>query len=170
MDLVVYIFRGGVRERKKQSKLELAYAKRRLASVLAKDPQETRKMVWHAAQIIAMAREYFIHAPCETMRVFMGHIFILAFSKYGCLTEPRLQTQHQLPLVRLDQPTWREEQKPAIKRWIELGGPASVGSVEDIYDATCLERLKQDALQMMREMRVWGLGRKFCKVLEGFDT
>jgi hypothetical protein len=172
MDLVVHVFRGAVRDRRKQSRLELDFAKRRLAAVLTKNLKETRAMVWHAAQIIAMAREYFIHAPCETMRVFMGHIFILAYAKYGCPLSRGVEEQEhgRFPPVRLDQPTWREEQTPAIDRWIEKGGPASVGSVEDICDAACLGVLKEDALQMMRDMRIWGLGKKFCKVLDAFDT
>jgi len=169
MDLVVYMFRGAVHDRRKQSGSELDSAKRRLTVVLAKNPQQTRAMVWHAAQIIATAREYFIHAPCETMRVFMGHIFILACAKYGSLNDSTCQG-HSMPPVRLDDPTWRDEQKVSINQWIQTGGAASIGPVEDIGVPTAVTGLRLYAVNMMREMRVWGLARKFCTVLEAFET
>lgn len=102
----------------------------------------------------------------------MGHIFILAYAKYLCPPSCTVERQGhgRVPPVRLDELTWREEQTLAIDRWIEKGGPASVGSVEDIGDARCLGTLKEDALQMMRDMRIWGLGKRFCKVLDAFDT
>jgi hypothetical protein len=100
----------------------------------------------------------------------MGHIFILAYARYGVPPGGRNASSAQFHPVRLDQPTWREEQRLAVNRWIGTGGPASIGSVEDIHNLESLLALKQDALQMMREMRVWGLGRKFCKVLDSFET
>ncbi|KAH8807130.1 fungal-specific transcription factor domain-containing protein [Xylogone sp. PMI_703] len=179
MDLVVYIFREGARGRsshssKQDESSDIESAIHRLKNIWAHDPLHTRAMVWHAAQIIAMAREYFIHAPCETMRVFMGQIFILAFAKYGAAQQQQKHmdaasaTRPATVAVRLDEPTWRENQKSAVNRWIEIGGPASVGSV-NIYDPSCVAALKSNSLQILADMRVWGLARKFAKILKGFE-
>ena len=56
MDLVVHIFRTSA-SRSKQTDPGLMFAKRRLAAILVKNPQKTRNLAWHAAQIIAVANE-----------------------------------------------------------------------------------------------------------------
>ncbi len=98
----------------------------------------------------------------------MGHIFILAFAKF-CPLEQDAETTSGRP-VRLDLPTRTFDQKTLVNAWIIHGGPATIGAVQNIHGNGCVEALKQEALQLMREMRVWKLAEKFCRIIESFDA
>ncbi|KAH7234591.1 fungal-specific transcription factor domain-containing protein [Fusarium solani] len=82
LDLVIYIVRNLVSSAPQQHNgIEVARA--RLKLTFAKDPKTARRLCWHATQIVTIANEYLVSAPCEIMRVFMGYIFIIAYSTYG---------------------------------------------------------------------------------------
>lgn len=40
----------------------------------------------------------------------------------------------------------------------------------NIQDSGCVEAVEHEALLLMREMRVWKLAEKFCRILESFDA
>ncbi len=166
MDLVVHIFRTSASQSKPPDQ-SLASAQRRLAAILAKDPQKARRLAWHAAQIVAVANEFLVSAPCEIMRVFMGYIFLLAFAKFG----PQTSSDHKFEMcaVRLDLSNRVEGQKAAINAWFEVGGPASIGSVKNIYSDGCVRSISLEAQTMLRKLRYWGLAKKFIRILECFE-
>ncbi|KIX06137.1 uncharacterized protein Z518_04111 [Rhinocladiella mackenziei CBS 650.93] len=166
MDLVVHIFRISASQSKPPNN-GLASAKRRLSSILRKNPHKARNLAWHAAQIIAVANEYLVSAPCEILRVFMGYTFILAFAKFG--PQPSPDTDCESCSVHLDLSNHRDGQRTAISTWIENGGRASVGAAENIFSEEGLKVLSQDAQTMLRKMRFWGLAKKFIRILESFD-
>ncbi|OCT53940.1 hypothetical protein CLCR_09525 [Cladophialophora carrionii] len=166
MDLVVHIFRTSA-SHSKQRDPSLSSAKKRLAAILAKNPHKARNLAWHAAQIIAVASEYLVSAPCEIMRVFMGYIFILAFAKFGPQSSP--ETNYASCPVRLDLSNRMDGQRTAIATWIENGGPWGIGSVESIYSPGSLHAISEEARAMLRKMRFWGLAKKFSRILESFD-
>jgi len=166
MDLVIHICRIQASQ-SKQPDHSLASAKRRLGSILGKNPQNARKLAWHAAQIIAVANEYLVSAPCEIMRVFMGYIFLLAFAKYG--PQPSADAGLDACPVRLDLSNQRDGQRTAITTWIDIGGPASIGAVKNIYSDGGSKAIGQDAQTMLRKMRFWGLAKKFIRILESFE-
>lgn len=166
MDLIVHIFRTSA-STPKYPDPSLLSAKRRLAAIMIKNPHKARNLAWHAAQIIAVANEYLVSAPCEIMRVFMGYIFILAFAKFG----PGHSSEPSYPScpVRLDLSNRIEGQKTAITTWIENGGRAGIGAVGNIFGPGSLEAISQEARAMLRKMRYWGLAKKFSRILEHFD-
>ncbi|KIY01633.1 uncharacterized protein Z520_03185 [Fonsecaea multimorphosa CBS 102226] len=166
MDLIVHIFRSSASQSRELDQ-SLVSAKRRLRSMLVKNPTKARNLAWHAAQIIAVANEYLVSAPCEIMRTFMGYIFILAFAKFG--PQPCSDPGYASCPVRLDLPNRIEGQRTAIATWIENGGPASIGAVENIYSTGSLEAISQEAQAMLRKMRFWKLSNKFSRILESFD-
>ncbi|KAH0841023.1 hypothetical protein FOPE_06129 [Fonsecaea pedrosoi] len=166
MDLIVHIFRSSASQ-SKQLDQSLVSAKRRLRSILVKNPTKARNLAWHAAQIIAVANEYLVSAPCEIMRTFMGYIFILAFAKFG--PQPCSDPGYASCPVRLDLPNRIDGQRTAIATWIENGGPASIGAVENIYTSGSLEAISHEAQAMLRKMRFWKLSNKFSRILESFD-
>ncbi|OAL34627.1 hypothetical protein AYO20_06044 [Fonsecaea nubica] len=166
MDLIVHIFRSSASQ-SKQLDQSLVSAKRRLRSILVKNPTKARNLAWHAAQIIAVANEYLVSAPCEIMRTFMGYIFILAFAKFG--PQPCSDPGYASCPVRLDLPNRIDGQRTAIATWIENGGPASIGAVENIYMSGSLEAISHEAQAMLRKMRFWKLSNKFSRILESFD-
>ena len=162
MDLIVHIFRTAAKPDP-----SLPSAKRRLRSIWLKQPQKARNLAWHAAQIIAVANEYLVSAPCEIMRVFMGYIFILAFARYG--PQPLPGSGFESPPVRLDLSNSIDGQKAAINTWTEVGGPATIGSVKTIHSNGGLKAIGQEAQAMLRKMRYWGLARTFIRILENFE-
>ncbi|KAG9239998.1 fungal-specific transcription factor domain-containing protein [Calycina marina] len=144
-------------------------AQRRLRSAFAKNPVEARRLVSHAAQIVAVCNEYLVSAPCEILRLFMGYVFIIAFAKYF----PRnsdYSVDHSLSYPRLDVSLYQHAQKAAVANWIAWGGPASVGSVEDIFSDGAVVAISQEAQSMLQRLRFWGLADKFIMILQSFES
>jgi hypothetical protein len=163
MDVAIYLVREVISPENQQTK-DLDLARQKLRSIFAQDVQAGRTLTWHAAQILAIANEYPVSAPCEIMRVFMGYAFIMAYSVYS----PRAlaaERDHFAVTVRLDVPDQQPQQKQAVADWIRHGGPARVGSAGDICSDGCLAALSNDAQAMMQELRCWGLAEKFTKIM-----
>ncbi|KAH7171513.1 fungal-specific transcription factor domain-containing protein [Dactylonectria macrodidyma] len=165
MDMILYIVRS-VASRGSGQDNGVDLARRRLISALGNDPRRARMLAWHAGQIVAVANEYLVSAPCEIMRLFMSYIFIIAFAQYY----PR--SQHTGPgiQVRLDLPNHHDDQKRVVEEWIQTGGPARIGSAEDILAQGSTKRIIQDAQIMLQRLRSWGLAEKFAKILQCFDN
>jgi hypothetical protein len=148
-------------------------AKSRLRRLLHREPAKARYLAWHAAQIIGMAREYTIHTPCETMRVFTGHILLLAIVRYTFLQGDGMDHEHQREIVELDKlPSASSAQdRGSIDRWIERGGPAVLRGSQPIYvsDPDPFPLLRTLALETMQNMQIRGLANKFYIVLQMFD-
>ncbi|KAH7028961.1 uncharacterized protein B0I36DRAFT_410598 [Microdochium trichocladiopsis] len=176
MDIVVYIVRKVISQDPRDGP-DLESARRRLRSAFSRDAPKARKLVWHAAQIVATANEYLVSAPCEIMRVFMGYIYIIAFAEHGPPTgEAAAAAADQAPGVRLDIPNHHdagteEEERVTIDiaRWIEHGGPAGLGRVSNLCRGSgsgCVSLLSQDAQAMLSQLSCWGLAGKFIKILQ----
>jgi len=166
MDITLFIVRNVVSEDSSHDR-GVETAQRQLQSTFARDPREARELVWHAAQIVAVANEYLVSAPCEILRLFMGYIFMIAFAKYF----PRnlKHAGRQSPL-RLDLPVHQASQKRAAADWIEHGGPAIIGSAVDICSDGSALAISQDAQCMLRRLRCWGLAEKFIRILQRFES
>ncbi|EHK17818.1 uncharacterized protein TRIVIDRAFT_123833, partial [Trichoderma virens Gv29-8] len=83
MDAVIYIVRHHISQDCLEHRYNIDVAQMRLRSAFANDPHKGRMLLWHAAQIVGIANEYLVSAPCEIMRVFMAYTFIMAYSTYG---------------------------------------------------------------------------------------
>jgi hypothetical protein len=168
MDYTLFIVRNVASQvSRKDNGVEAA--QRRLRSTFARDPREARRLVWHAAQILAVANEYLVSAPCEILRIFMGYVFIIAFAKY--FPQAGNQTARQsAPSLRLDIPIRQVSQKDAVADWIERGGPASIGSVENIWSDGSVVAISRDAQSILQRLRCWGLADKFIKILKTFES
>ncbi|EEY23913.1 conserved hypothetical protein [Verticillium alfalfae VaMs.102] len=142
-------------------------ARKRLRSSFAQDRRSSRRLVHHAAQIIAIANEYLVSAPCEIMRTFMGYVFILAYSSYGPRAE--LMSGDKAPM-RLDAPLHQPAQQQITLQWIDDGGPAGLGSVVNILADDCVPAISRDAQMMMQRLKCWGLADKFTKILHIFEV
>ena len=174
MDLVVYIFRNSSRKGIEPIKSELSKVKEHLRYVFVQNPMETRRLVYHAASIIGIARECTIFTPCETMRVFMGLAFLLAFNRFfpfhqGVTNDPVDDTRSSA--FKLDKLPWECKSDPSdrIAHWVECGGPASLGPVPNICDPQSFDVLKAFALKTIQDLRVWGLAGKFYRTMKSFN-
>ncbi|KAI1288688.1 fungal-specific transcription factor domain-containing protein [Xylaria venustula] len=168
MDLVVYIFRHSGRALSSQTTWELNVAKEQLRSKFSRDPVGARRSAHDAAAIICISRECTINTPCETMRVFMGYAFLLAFIRFFPFQNIDIDNSGAaLVVAELDGIPWTRsnEARDRIKTWIGVGGVASLQHVGDVCDPRNFEALKQNALDAMDRLRVWGLSSKFRKTI-----
>jgi hypothetical protein len=167
MDLVVYIFRNSGREGN-----DLCRAKEHLRYIFSSDPVGTRRLVCHAASITGIARECTIYTPCETMRVFMGFAFLLAFTKFFPFQpfESIQESSGASTAVVLDSLPWSRSHAASrrVEKWVERGGSASLESVGNVCDSRNFEALKKSALKSLRDLRVWGLSGKFHRTVKNF--
>ncbi|PSN72957.1 hypothetical protein BS50DRAFT_174443 [Corynespora cassiicola Philippines] len=171
MDLVIYIFRNSGRET--SGSRELDTAKDRLRYMFARDAVAARRLAFHAASIVGVARECAINTPCETMRVFMGYAFLLAFIKFFPVPAQHARRHCSAvvaPPPKLDEIPWTRspEEAARVQKWVESGGPASLEGVANVCDVRDFEALKQAALQTMRDLRVWGIAGKFHRTISNF--
>lgn len=177
LDLVIFIVRNSAttstfnptNKQMPPKSNDCEMAKSRLRYKLACDPRRTRKLVWHAAQIVAVADEYVVSAPCEILRVFMGYLFIMAFARYGTHAHEMVDVQEFVP-VKLDVPSPTQSQQEGMSRWIEYGGAASLASIDNICSDRCVDTLNEQAQALLSKLRNWGLVDKFSKILDAFQS
>ncbi|KAK9390552.1 fungal-specific transcription factor domain-containing protein [Lipomyces mesembrius] len=167
MDLVIALARH-----RKADRLD---AMHRIQVIFTLDPVHSRKLAWHAAQIIGIARRYPIRTPCETMRVFLAGLFLYAFAKYF----PPQRIQSDATAVKLDTLSWlnkypqtQQTKTDDLEKWFLEGGRASMDYVEDLYGrvgdtagAQGAENVLAVVLATLRSMKSWGVAAKFCNVL-----
>lgn len=165
MDIILYIVRN-VASKGPYCDKRLDLARQRLTSAMKSEPKRARKLLWHAGQIVAVANEYLVSAPCEIMRLFMAYIFIVAYVKYcPCSEETGSGVQ-----IRLDIPNRHADDRKAVAEWIHRGGPAQIGSADDIYTDGSTADITKDAQSMFQRFRSWGLAEKFAKILQCFEN
>ncbi|EED20705.1 conserved hypothetical protein [Talaromyces stipitatus ATCC 10500] len=172
MELVVYIVRNVATTSHNQTNIQLIEAaKHRLRAKFSNDASRTRKLVWHAAQILAIANQYLVSAPCEILRIFMGSIFLMAFSKYSTCPSYFELDKNDLPYVKLDEiQNTIGCQTPLISDWIRHGGPAYIADVDDIYSEKFSSHISIRTQALLQRIEYWGLSRKFVRILQIFET
>ncbi|CAG7557445.1 unnamed protein product [Fusarium equiseti] len=167
LDMVVYIVRNLISSTPQQHD-GIQVARERLKSTFARDPKTARRLCWHAAQIVAIANDYLVSAPCEIMRVFMGYIFIIAYSTYG--PHGTSAPSEGSYTVRLDLHDHHISQRRVVVKWIEAGGPASCGSVQDIGAHGFTPAISNDAQKMLQKLNCWGLATKFVRIFQVLES
>ncbi|KAJ5585777.1 hypothetical protein N7450_005564 [Penicillium hetheringtonii] len=146
----------------------VAAAKQQLEAKFAGDPRRTRRLVWHAVQITAVASEYLVSAPCEILRIFMGCIFLMTFAKYGRTSLDENSHDRSGSIVRLDDLAVNDNQRRLIVDWIYHGGPASIAGLDDIYSDELASHVSNMAQSLLARIQYWGLSQKFVKILQMF--
>lgn len=177
MDLVTFIFRNNHAwnhgSSTSQLNKELTRAREQLRLRFQHNPIATRRSVHHAALIVGISRECTSFTPCETMRVFFSFAFLLAFARFFPFGDMPPPPQPDGPPVQLDGLSRRDSQHGRSSRslevWIEHGGPASLGPVNDICHKGNFQSLRDVAVTTMEGLRVWGLARKFHRILRNFN-
>lgn len=54
--------------------------------------------------------------------------------------------------------------------WISTGGPAGLGSVENVCSDGCVSPLSRDAQIIMQRLGYWVMDEKFSKILRIFES
>lgn len=168
MELVIFIVRVVTTSRRAQTETNLAAAKQQLEAKFAGDPPRTRRLVWHAVQITAVANEYLVSAPCEILRIFMGCIFLMTFTKYGRTSLDKSSHDRAGAPVRLDDLAVNDNQRQLITDWIQYGGPATIAGL-DIYSDELASHISHLTQTLLSRIQYWGLSLKFVKILQMFQ-
>lgn len=178
MDLVTFIFRNNYAwnhgPSSSQLNKELKRAREHLRLRFGRNPVATRRAVRHAALIIGTSRECTSFTPCETMRVFFSFALVLAFARFFPFEdESEINAQRDVHCVKLDEIFFRQTTSNTsaakVQKWIENGGSASLGLVNNICNRHSFVALKDHAVQTMEDLRVWGLASKFRRILKSFE-
>ncbi|KAH8647812.1 hypothetical protein BX600DRAFT_518225 [Xylariales sp. PMI_506] len=169
MDSILFIVRNVV-SKSAHDDGSIEMAEGRLRSSFVQNPRKARELVWHAAQIVAMAREYLVSAPCEILRLFMGYVYIIAFSRYFPSAALDSDGRRRISSVTLRLDVHEPTQTRAVKEWIARGGIASIGSAEDVCAEGSAHAIGRDAQRMLQRLRCWGLADKFIKILQSLES
>ncbi|KAK1252584.1 hypothetical protein MKX08_003771, partial [Trichoderma sp. CBMAI-0020] len=143
---------------------ELPVMQQRLIQELASVPQHARLYVYNAGQMFRTARESPLVTPVDYLRIFTAYLAILAFVKYG-------------PSSRYDVPgvdPFHADVFPFFPtrsdRWLEHGGPATVGDCGVFYPGCSTELIMRDAYRELCGPGGWKLKKRFYCVLARFDA
>ncbi len=174
LDTILYIVRNTVAAPAAKHHRGIAMARRRLVATLARDPPEARRLVYHAAQIVAVANDYLVSSPCEILRLFMGYVFLIVFAAY-CPSRHRFVDAVDTataagPPLQLDVPSHRIASTSDVDRWIAHGGPAALGSGANIFAPGGALAISRDAQALFHRLSCWGLADKFVKILQSFES
>lgn len=161
LDLIIYIFRTSASSSGADG--SIAAATQTLYSRLHHSPQATRRLAWHAAQIVAAAQEYLVSAPCEILRIFMGYIFLVAFASLG----PHASLHESPTSVHFHVTEHNSTPCETAEQWIQHGGRLTVGTLIDTQADR--ESLKTGLTTIMGRLGNWGLSEKFSKIVNSFD-
>lgn len=136
----------------------------RLLLEFASVPYHARLYVYNAGQMFRTARETPLVTPVDYLRIFTAYLAILAFVKYG-------------PCSRYDVPgvdPFHADVFPffptSSDRWLEHGGPVTVGDCGVFYPGCSTELIMRDAGRELCNPAGWKLKRRFFCVLARFNA
>lgn len=163
MDLITYIARAAASRQSPNCRTSLRWAQQKLIEQFAQRPYKSRQYVWHAGQMIRIAKIYAMFVPCDNLRIFTAYLTILAFVKYGPRSLRDVEGVEQFPVDR-----WPQDEK-AIENWLQSGGPAQMGSCTGIQVGCRTEKLIQEAFHMLYRLEHWGISERLFNVLLHFN-
>jgi hypothetical protein len=165
LDLVVFIPRKSISLKGWHVGSSIKAAESRLAMSFSSDPQKTRSLIWHAAQIIGISNQYIICSPCEVLRIFAAYAFLIAHGRYHpqpCLDDPTHTT------IDLAQIYPNADQMTATTQWINHGGRASVGCATDIWSEEGIQALIREGSERLNGIITWRVAEKFIRAIQYF--
>jgi len=158
----------------------------RMKAIFNADPVNARALAWHAIQILAVGRNYRIHTSCDTLRVFMGGVYLWAFVKYykshvyyhddrgssadGEDNDDDSMDDDEAEGVRLDELPWTTTKSTGAgseaARWIKYGGKASIYGVKNLCSEKGANEVLKLVMVLLQRMKLWGIGEKFCMAIQ----
>ncbi|KAM0465388.1 hypothetical protein ACHAPV_001435 [Trichoderma viride] len=143
---------------------ELPVMQQKLILEFASVPYHARLYVYNAGQMFRTARESPLVTPVDYLRIFTAYLAILAFVKYG--------PSSRYDVLGVD--PFHADVFPffptSSDRWLEHGGPATVGDCGVFYPGCSTEFIMRDAYRELCSPGGWKLKRRFYCVLAGFNA
>ncbi|UKZ84833.1 uncharacterized protein TrAFT101_000721 [Trichoderma asperellum] len=143
---------------------ELPLMQQRLIQEFANAPYHARLYVYNAGQIFRVTRENPLVTPVDYLRIFTAYLAILAFVKYGPSSENDMSGGDPFQAdVFPFFPT-------SSDKWLEFGGPATIGDCGVFYPGCSTEQIMRDASSQLCSSYGWKLKRRFYHVLVRFNA
>ncbi|KAJ6202940.1 hypothetical protein J3E72DRAFT_231397 [Bipolaris maydis] len=165
LDLVVFIARKSLSLNRWHVDSSIKAAERQLAMSFTSDPQKSRSLIWHAAQIIGISNQYIICSPCEVLRIFAAYAFLIAHAIYHPRPHPDGPTHATVDLAQIYP---NADQMTATNQWIKQGGGAGVGCVTDIWSEEGMQALIREGSERLGGIIIWKAAEKFIRALQYF--
>ncbi|KAL6882527.1 hypothetical protein HDV57DRAFT_521566 [Trichoderma longibrachiatum] len=163
MDTMTYIARAAASPSSPNSRTSLRWAQQKLIDHFAVDPPKSRQYIWHAGQIIRIAKIHAVFAPCDSLRIFSAYLAVIAFAKYG---PSSLRDVEGVEPFQAD--AWPVNDVE-VERWLQIGGPARIGSCHRIQVGCSTDQILQDSFQLLNSFENWGVVERFFKILGHFN-
>ncbi|KAL6880939.1 hypothetical protein J3F83DRAFT_720371 [Trichoderma novae-zelandiae] len=163
MDLMTYIARVAASPSSPNSRTSLRWAQQKLVEQFAVDSSKSRQYIWHAGQMIRVAKIYAVFAPCDNLRIFTAYLAIIAFAKYG---PSSLRDVDGVEPFHADAWPFCDME---VERWLQAGGPARIGSCHRIQAGCPTDQIMQDAFQLLYRLENWGISERFFNILVHFN-
>ncbi|KAK1255973.1 hypothetical protein MKX07_008232 [Trichoderma sp. CBMAI-0711] len=163
MGLITYIAREAASRSSANSRTSLRWAQQKLIDLFAMDPPKSRQYIWHAGQMVRIAKVYTAIAPCDNLRIFSAYLAIIAFAKYG---PSSLRDVDGVEPFQAD--AWPVCETD-VERWLQSGGPARIGSCHRIQVGCSTDLIMQDAFQVLNRLENWGVAERFISILAHFN-
>lgn len=163
MDLITYIAREAASRSSPNSRTSLRWAQQKLIDQFAMDAPKSRQYIWHAGQMVRIARVHAAMAPCDNVRIFSAYLAIIAFAKYGP------SSLRDVDLVEPFQADAWPVCETDVERWLQIGGPARIGSCHRIQVGCSTDLIMQDAFQVLNRLENWGVAERFISILSHFN-
>ncbi|KAL7916212.1 hypothetical protein GGI35DRAFT_25764 [Trichoderma velutinum] len=164
MDLITYIARAAASRKSPNCRTSLRWAQQRLIEQFALHPYKSRQYVWHAGQMIRIAKVYAMFVPCDNLRIFTAYLTVLAFAKYGPRSLRDVEGVEPFPVDR-----WPQDEKN-VESWLQSGGPAQIGSLTRIQAGCQTEKLMQESFHMLYRLEHWGISERLFNILLHFNN
>jgi hypothetical protein len=113
--------------------------------------------------MVRIARVHAAMAPCDNVRIFSAYLAIIAFAKYGP------SSLRDVDLVEPFQADAWPVCETDVERWLQIGGPARIGSCHRIQVGCSTDLIMQDAFQVLNRLENWGVAERFISILSHFN-
>lgn len=143
---------------------DLPVMQQRLIQEFASVPYHARLYVYNAGQMFRAARENLLITPVDYLRIFTAYLAILAFVKYGP------SSTNDVPSADPFQADVYPFFPTSSDKWLEIGGPATIGGCGVFYPGCSTEQIMRDACNQLCSPGGWKLKRRFYNVLTRFSA
>ncbi|KAH8816729.1 fungal-specific transcription factor domain-containing protein [Xylogone sp. PMI_703] len=133
------------------------------------DSKRVRKVAFHAAQTLAIARCFPFNMPLEPFNVFHAGVTLWCMAALLPQHEVGDPTTLNMPSIQLDHLSKHVDDPfdETINKWIGNGGAGVVGifSIPDISTSEGKIRVLELTVEILNKMTVWGVAQNFVKVV-----
>jgi hypothetical protein len=142
---------------------EVENARARMKHWAEEDPQRTREVAYHCAQIIGLVRHYPNNMPLHGFIIFHAGVVLVCASSVLPQTSPASRGT----ALQLDDLAAETHCPSRQSLWVKNGGNEQVGLV-GIPSLCCTEgrrRVLDQTVSLLRRQRSWGMARNLTKVV-----